>query len=257
MTDTLPLAGLNIVVTRPREQATPLALGIEKLGGNCIQFPLLEVTALADDLPLRALAARLQDFYLAIFISPNAVRYCMQAIQSAGGLPASVQIATVGLSSAKALHDYGVKKVLAPQLRFDSESLLALPELQDVAAKNIVIFRGDSGRELLGDTLKSRGAKVEYVTCYHRSKPQHDPGALLAASPDILCVSSSEALHNLWELLNPSGRARFTALPLFVSHQRIAAAARKLGWQQIVTTAAGDEGLLSELVRWAALKKGI
>lgn len=255
MTDTLPLAGLNIVVTRPREQAAALVRNIAELGGNCIQFPLLEITALADDLPLRVLAARLHDFQLAIFISPNAVRYGMPAIQHAGGLPASLQIATVGLSSAKALHDYGVTKVIAPELRFDSESLLALPELQEVAAKNIVIFRGDSGRELLGDTLKLRGAKVEYVTCYHRSKPQHDVTALLAASPDILCVSSSEALHNLWELLNPTGRARFTALPLFVSHQRIAAAARKLGWQQIVTTAAGDEGLLSELIGWAALKK--
>ncbi|HUX89538.1 MAG TPA: uroporphyrinogen-III synthase [Gallionellaceae bacterium] len=256
MTDNLPLAGLNIVVTRPREQAAPLVRSIAELGGNCIQFPLLEITPLTDERPLRDLAARLHQFQLAIFISPNAVRYGMPAIQHAGGLPASLQVATVGLSSAKALHDYGVKKVIAPQLRFDSESLLALPELQEVAAKNIVIFRGDSGRELLGDTLKSRGANVEYVTCYHRSKPQHDVTALFAARPDVLCVSSSEALHNLWELLNPVCRLRFTALPLFVSHERIAQAARKLGWQQIVSTTAEDEGLLSELIGWAALKRG-
>lgn len=255
MTDTLPLADLNIVVTRPREQATTLVLGIQKLGGYCIQFPLLEITPLADDSSLRGLAARLHEFHLAIFISPNAVRYGMQAIQAAGGFPDALQIATVGLSSAKALHDYGVKNVIAPQLKFDSESLLALPELQQVANKKIVIFRGDSGRELLGDTLKLRGAKVEYVTCYHRSKPQHDISALLTASPDALCVSSSEALQHLSDMLNESDRTIFSAMHLFVSHERIAAAAQKLGWKHIITAAGGDEGLLAALTTWANSRK--
>lgn len=240
------------MVTRPREQAVQLVQGIEQLGGVCIQFPLLEISPLADEQPLRALAARLQEFQLAIFISPNAVRYGMQAITSAGGLPGTLQVATVGLSSAKALHDYGVNEVIAPQQRFDSEALLELPELQQLSNKRVVIFRGDSGRELLGDTLKSRGATVEYVTCYHRSKAQHDVASLLAARPDALTVSSSEALQNLWEMPNPTGRERLTAIPLFVSHARIAAAAHKLGWHHIITAAAGDEGLLSGLATWAA-----
>lgn len=255
MTENLPLAGLNIVVTRPREQAAQLAQGIESLGGSCIQFPLLEITPLADDQALRALAARLQEFQLAIFVSPNAVRYGMEAIRSAGGLPDTLKIATVGLSSARALHDYGVEKVIVPQQRFDSESLLELPQLQEVLNKRAVIFRGDSGRELLGDTLKLRGADVEYVTCYHRSMPQHDVSTLLAANPDVLCVSSSEGLHNLWGMLNATDRERLTAMPLFVSHSRIAAAARALGWRTIITAAAGDKGMLSELLTWAELGK--
>ena len=255
MTNNLPLAGLTIVVTRPREQALQLAQGIEKLGGACIQFPLLEITPLADNQLLRALVARLQEFQLAIFISPNAVRYGMEAIQNAGSLPDTVQVATVGLSSAKALHDYGVKRVIAPKHQFDSESLLELPELQEVQNKRVVIFRGDSGRELLGDTLKLRGAEVEYATCYHRSKPQHDVTALLAARPDALIVSSSEALRNLWEMLNAAGRQWLTALPLFVSHPRIAAAAHKLGLHHVIIAADGDKGMLAGLVAWAELGK--
>jgi uroporphyrinogen-III synthase len=255
MPNPLPLAGLNIVVTRPREQAAPLANGIEQLGGVCIQFPLLEITPLADDQPLRAVLARLPEFQLAIFISPNAVRYGMEAIRSAGGLPDTLQVATVGLGSAKALHDYGVTKVIVPQQRFDSEGLLALPELQQVSGKRVVIFRGDSGRELLGDTLKLRGADVDYVTCYQRSKAQHDVSALFATRLDALTVSSSEALHNLWEMLDATDTELLTAIPLFVSHARIAAAAHKLGWQHIIIAAGGDEGLLSELATWALQKR--
>jgi uroporphyrinogen-III synthase len=255
MTTSLPLAGLNIVVTRPRDQAAQLVQSILALGGVCTQFPLLEITPLADDRALHRLISRLHEFHLAIFISPNAVRFGMEAIIKAGGLPGTMQVASVGLSSAKALLEYGVKKVISPQQRFDSEALLELPELQKVRDKNIVIFRGDSGRELLGDTLKLRGAQVEYIGCYLRSKPQHDVNDLLEARPDALTVSSSEALNYLTEMLGPAGRERLFTLPLFVSHSRIAAAAQQQGWQHIVTAAAGEEGLLSALITWAELRK--
>lgn len=257
MTEALPLAGLKIVVTRPREQAAQLVNGIEELGGSCILFPLLEIAPPADEQPLRALISRLHEFQLAIFISPNAVLYGMRAIQNGGGLPDALLVATVGLSSASALKGYGVKQVISPQQRFDSEALLELPEMQNVSGMRVAIFRGDSGRELLGDTLKSRGAIVEYVTCYHRSKPQLDVTAMLAARPDALLVSSSEALRNLWEMLSGADRVICTGLPLFVSHERIAAAAHKLGWHDIVTAAGGDEGLLSGLATWATHRRGI
>ncbi|MFA6902969.1 MAG: uroporphyrinogen-III synthase [Gallionellaceae bacterium] len=251
MTSSMPLAGLNIAVTRPREQADKLAQEIEKLGGNCIRFPLLEISPLADEQVLRQFVARLHAFQLLIFISPNAVRYGMEAIRRAGGLPATAQVAAVGLSSAQALHDEGVANVIAPQQRFDSEALLELAEMQNMNDMHVAIFRGDKGRELLGDTLKSRGAIVEYATCYHRGKPQHNVSDLLAAKPDALSVSSSEALNNLWEMAGTTERVRLAAIPLFAPHQRIAAAARELGWQNIVTVAAGDKGVLSGLIAWA------
>jgi uroporphyrinogen-III synthase len=250
MTKTLPLSGVRIAVTRPRHQAAKLAEKIHAAGGVCIQFPLLEILPLVDTKHLQNIAARLPEFQLAIFISPNAVKFAMPAILNAAGIPASLQVATVGLSSATALHSYGINKVLVPQLRFDSESLLALPELQQVDDKKILIFRGNKGRELLGDTLQLRGASVEYVACYQRIKTKLEIADLLEAKPAALCVSSSEALSYLQELLNTSAAEFLLARPLFVSHDRIALAARKSGWQNIIVTAAGDEGLLSELTAW-------
>ncbi|MBI5437069.1 MAG: uroporphyrinogen-III synthase [Nitrosomonadales bacterium] len=300
-----PLAGLNIVVTRPREQAAQLAQRIGQAGGNAILFPLLEISPVSDPSPLRKLVARLHEFDLAIFISPNAVRYGMEAIRAAGvsltsrdtllakpadcgsgceaAIPApdasqrrvmaatptlsrkereqtnrcassTLKIATVGQGSAKALRDLGVQEIIAPQDRFDSEALLALPELQNVKGWRVVIFRGDGGRELLGDTLKARGAKVEYAECYRRAKPQQDAGALLAADPHAITVSSSEALGYLWDMLDEPGRMRLANVPLFVPHARIAEAAQRLGWRNVIPTAGGDDGLLSGLVAWANSK---
>ena len=255
MNSFLPLAGLYIVITRPREQAADLVRRIEHLGGKPLLFPLLEIEAVRDDQALREQIARLKQTDLAIFISPNAVRYGMAAIRASGELPASLKIATVGQGSAKALHGLGIDHVIVPTERFDSEGLLALPELQNVTGKCVMILRGDGGRELLGDTLKARGATVEYVTCYLRSKPDVDAGALLNASPHAITVTSSEALNYLWEMLEEAGRTRLAAVPLFVPHARIAEAARQQGWQQVVVTESGDDGMLSGLIAWANTKR--
>ncbi len=256
MTDT-PLAGLNIVVTRPREQAAQLQQRIEQLGGNTVLFPLLDISPPADTQALRNLTARLPEFDLAIFISPNAVRYGMAEIAAAGGLPDGLRVATVGQGSAKALRSAGVQDVIAPQGRFDSEALLALPHLQDVRGWKIAIFRGDGGRELLGDTLKARGAEVEYVACYQRSKTPQHIGALLNCRADAITLSSSEALNHLWEMLDEVGRKQMADVALFVPHARIAAAALQQGWKKVMQTTSGDDGVVSGLVAWSKAKSSI
>ncbi|MDP2804773.1 MAG: uroporphyrinogen-III synthase [Gallionellaceae bacterium] len=276
-----PLAGLNIVVTRPLEQAVQLQQGIEQLGGSAILFPLLEISPPKDLTPLRQMIARLVEFNLVIFISPNAVKYGMEVVRESGMLsrincrsgfiptaeceiegsrdesrptkaPLDLRIAAVGQGSAKALRELGVENVIAPVGQSDSEALLALPELQEVEGWKIAIFRGDGGRELLGDTLKRRGAEVEYVTCYLRSKPQQNIQQLLDKQPQAIIVSSSEALTYLTEMFVEAGASYWAEMPLFVSHERIAATAKNLGWQNIYQTEAGDDGVTSALIAWAS-----
>ena len=250
-----PLAGLKIVVTRPREQAVQLARRIEQAGGIPLLFPLLDIAAAQDPGILHEQISRLAQFDLAIFISPNAVQYGMAAIRAVDALLPSLKIATVGQGSAKALRELGITEIIAPAERFDSEGLLALPELQDIAGWHVMIFRGDGGRELLGETLRARGATVEYAACYRRGKPQLDAAALLDAVPDAVSVTSSEALGHLWQMLGDAQRDSVRDTPLFVPHARIAELAHRQGWRQIRLTGAGDDGLLSALIVWAE-KKG-
>jgi uroporphyrinogen-III synthase len=255
MAEAKPLTGLNIVVTRPRDQAAKLATRIAHEGGNVILFPLLEISPVADPQPLRELVARLPQFNLAVFVSPNAARYGMQAIQAAGTLPPTLKIAAVGQGTMHALHERGAVNAIAPMHNFDSEGLLALPELQNVRGWLVVIFRGNEGRELLGDTLKARGAQVEYAACYQRLRPQQDINELLGSELDALTITSSEALTYLWAMLDRQGRERLAAVPLFAPHERIAEAARNLGWRSVMSTAGGSEGLLAGLISWASSRK--
>ncbi len=243
-----PLSGLNIIITRPREQALELTQRIQQQGGNVLLFPLLDIAPAADQVALHALAQQVATYDFLIFISPNAVKYGMAALEK---IPPSVKVASVGQSSAQALRDAGIAHVIAPTERFDSESLLALPELTHVMGQRIAILRGDGGRELLGDTLKARGAQIDYITCYQRSKPKLDLAALRATRPDALTVTSSEALTHLWQMLETTDKSTLSSLPLFVPHPRIAALAQEQGWQNIFTTASGDDGLLAALVAWS------
>ncbi|OGS91045.1 MAG: uroporphyrinogen III synthase [Gallionellales bacterium GWA2_60_18] len=246
------LKGLKIAVTRPRDQAVPLVQKIEQAGGIPLLFPLLEIAAAPDTQTLHEQVSRIARSDLAIFISPNAVQYGMAAIRAAGvALPASLRIAAVGQGSARALRELGIADVVVPVDRFDSEGLLALPALQDVAGKRVMILRGDGGRELLGDTLKARGAQVEYVACYRRSKPQLDMAALLREAPDALTATSGEALEHLWQSAVESQRDALRDSPLFVPHARIAGLAQRQGWRRVILTDAGDDGLLDGLIAWA------
>lgn len=248
-----PLAGRTIVVTRPQAQAAPLAEAIAAAGGVPLIFPLLEIAPAADPQPLADAVARLNEYRLAVFISPNAVDHALPTLLARGPWPAGLIPAAVGQGTVKALAVYGVTGCVAPTERFDSEALLDLPALAAarVAGCRVAIFRGDGGRELLADTLRERGATVDCITCYRRSGPSHGVGPLLAAwragRLDALTVSSSEGLRYLVDLLDAEGRAFLRQTPLFVPHARIAENARALGLSNIILTEAADAGLLAGL----------
>lgn len=247
-----PLQDKRILVTRPAAQAGKLAAMITKQGGQPIRFPLLEIGPAADTLPLHRAMAQLEDYALAIFISPNAVIFSVPLILSRRPWPVTLQAAAIGQSTVAQLAACGIGRVIAPTERYDSEALLDLPEFQAkrVAGQKVLILRGNGGRELLADTLRERGAEVEAVTCYHRSAPVD--GSLVMSllhheRLDALTISSSEGLRNLLALLDADGCERLRTLPVFVPHQRIAEMAAELGLQNLVLTGPADAGIIKSL----------
>jgi uroporphyrinogen-III synthase len=233
------LRGRGILVTRPREQAANLARLIEQAGGGALLFPAIEI----QDLPPPEALARLQEFDLAVFVSPTAVRKVLDRLQA---WPSALPAAAVGAGTRRELERHGVAKVISPQSGADSEALLAVPEMQAVAGKRIVIFRGEGGRALLGDSLRERGARVEYAACYRRKRPE---GLKLPMQEEIhaITVSSAEGLANLFEMLDP---AFLRARPLFVPHPRIAEDARARAVSEVVIAGTSDEQMRDALVAY-------
>lgn len=234
----MSLKGKGVAITRPASLAQGLASLVEAAAGRAFLFPAIEI----EPLPTAAPAGRTD---IAVFISPTAVREGLKY------LPRGAQVLALSRGTRRELERHGVAGVLAAEEAADSEALLALAELQQVAGRRIAIFRGAGGRELLGDALLSRGATVQYVECYRRIRPKSDPAPLVAAwksaSLHAVTVSSAQGLANLFALLDAELLRR---LPLFVPHPRVAAEARRLGGQEVLVAGPGDDEMFAALVAY-------
>jgi len=237
------LEGRRILVTRPRELAAGLAALIAGAGGEPVLFPAIEILDPEDAGAARAALDRVQEFNLAVFVSPSAVRKAFELLVRPW--PARIRVAALGAGTRRALEARGVRDVVAPDEGADSEALLALPPLQQAAGARVLILRGAGGRELIGETLAARGARVEVVECYRRARPA--PGAAPAGALDAVCANSGETLENLVALL---GQARLRDTPLFVPNERVARRAREIGFAAVQVAGPGDAQVLARLLAY-------
>jgi uroporphyrinogen-III synthase len=250
---TASLRGAGVLITRPARQAAGLAREIAALGGTPLIYPAIVILPPADTAALHAVQGELARYDIAIFVSANAVEY---GIGDPAAWPPRMLTLAPGPGTAAALAAVGIAGVLVPTTTMDSEGLLALPELHDVAGKRVVVFRGESGRELLRSALEGRGASVVQVECYRRAKPQGGAGGLIDAwreqRIDAVTLTSGEGLENLWEILGSEGRGFFAATPAFVPHARIAERAKALGLREVIVTPPADAGLIASLLEYFA-----
>lgn len=255
------LQGVGAVVTRPAHQAEALCTRIETAGGRAIRFPVLEILDPADSGPLFEVIDRLEEFDLAVFISPNAVNKAMNLINAQRNWPERLRVAAIGAKSAKELERYGLQVDVRPGRRFDSEALLAEPALADLCGQRVVIFRGDGGREVLGDTLAVRGAQVTYANAYRRGRPETATGPLFyhwsRGEIDTVLVTSIEGLRNLFDMVGKLGQMWLRKTPLIVGGGRIAEGARELGHtlDPVIAQDPSDGAMFDALLNWANQRK--
>lgn len=220
------LAGVSVLVTRPKHQASDLVEAITTLGGEAIEFPVLEIVP-RDEQAINGDASELHEPDIVIFVSPNAAKH---GLAHAG--PA--RLAVVGPATAAAIESAGRDVDICPSAGYDSEHLLAEAELEDVDGRIVRIIRGENGRELIADTLRNRGATVEYLPVYHRRTPDYAPSELddlerrwRAGEVNVVTVMSVESLSNLIALLPAWCKTELRDTPLVTPATRVIKEAHK------------------------------
>lgn len=254
------LAGLSVLVTRPRHQGAGLAALIEAHGGTALRFPVIDIVAPRNPRAAQAALASLDDYDRIIFISPNAVSHAIALIDIEHARACAVRLLAVGESTAVALQQAGFKRVLHPAQGSSSEALLAMAELQSaqVDGSRILIVKGEEGRPLLAETLARRGARVACAEVYRRARPQVDASALVERGRnggiDTIIVTSIEGLENLFALLGKGADAWLQEAGYVVVSERLAVRARELGVreQPLIAAGADDASLLEALLVWRA-----
>lgn len=249
------LNGAGVLVTRPEHQAEHLSWLIEQVGGKAMRFPTLAIAGVDDVDEIKKTFQGLDSYQFVIFVSVNAVNFALRA--NGGKIPRSksVVFAAVGGSTAQALINAGVVVDLVPKQDFNSEALLAMPEMQHISGQSMLIVRGQGGREELANTLRERGAKVDYLPVYKRIIPQADNASnfsrLIENGLDVITITSGEALQNLVLMAGDQHSLAIREVPLVVVSDRIRCLAADLGFNRIaVTQSPSDSAILETVIKF-------
>lgn len=223
------LAGASVIVTRPAATSASLRRRVRALGGVAIGLPGSVLRAAPDRAAIRSALAAARSADVAIFVSPAAVKFAFAAHPKLR-FARTTRVCAVGAATARALHRRGIRDVAWPRERQDSEGLLALPPLQSLRGRHVVLIGAPGGRELLAQALRDKRARLARIGVYRREAPRYSTRQLAvldqAPAPLLLLVSSAEALANLRATLTLHLFARLAAGEIVVSSERLAAIAR-------------------------------
>lgn len=234
---------MRIIVTRPAAQAADWVADLRANGLAAEALPLIGIDAVDDPGMLLGAWCGLARYRLVGFVSPNAVHHFFAHRPEAASWPPGVLAGSPGPGTTRALMGLGVPAVqivepAADAAQFDSESLWEQLRRHDWRDAQVLLVRGDGGRDWLADTLRGAGAQVTRLAAYRRTVPQLSDSerallaAALAAPPMHLWLfSSSEAIDNLAALV-PAGTAWRDARAI-ATHPRIVARARRLGLKHV------------------------
>ena len=299
------LAGLNVLLTSSQAQQLALAEALSATGAQSLSLPLLRIIPIGpqdnvlsprksalspqksapsprtadaegfDHEPMDLAAAQanirhkiqqLDQYSLAIFISTNAATIGAQWIDCYWPqLPVDLNFFAVGPTTASCLGALLDCKVISSENGMNSEALLSLPELSNVEDRKIVIFRGLGGRELLADTLRQRGATVDYIELYQRREIAYSSpsfSALIAKQKiDVIVALSGQALLRLVKLASQplnsedskesAENCKILSLPVIVPSKRLREMAITEGFTQAISSDGADEAsIINALARW-------
>lgn len=210
-----PLFGIRIVVTRAREQASSLSAQIEELGGEPVEFPVIEIREPASEQQLANIAASLQNperYNWIVFTSVNGVDYFFRHLRRFGvdiRRFHSARIAAVGPATAQALENRGLSVALPLPEKYQAEGLIELLEPAMEPGDAVLLPRGNLARDVLPEALSARGMEVVGVEVYETvlAEGQDEEAIRLLEKKQIHAITftSSSTVTNFLQALQRLG----------------------------------------------------
>ena len=240
----------TVVLTRPQADSERLSEALQNEGFKTRVMPIVTIEAIptAEQAP----APSVSDDALCIFISANAVRFGLPQLGSALARDSDLTVIAVGNKTRDTLAAEGIQAQVP--VRADSEGLLAMPALSAPDSRDVVIVKGEGGRELLASELTGRGARVTEWACYRRCWPEVDVSGLIEISAGLIFqASSGEMVSRLSELLAGGGQADLFQSSIIVPSDRVARLATEIGWGQVIRAEdASDDAFIRALKQHTA-----
>ena len=241
-------------MTRPEHQAGRLCELIEGQKWNAIRFPTLKIQAINNS-KIKQQIEEIDQHQWLIFISANAVNFALRANDGKIDPFSKISVIAIGKATEKALQSAGLPVTLVPEQHFNTEGLLATPEMLQISGQSCLIVRGQGGREILADTLKARGAVVEYMEVYSRTIPANNESVAIDQlleheKINIITLTSGDALKNLLTMTSVEQHKKLQKVPTVVISDRIKELAEKSGFKTVaVTKEPSDRAIIDTITK--------
>ncbi|MDY6969972.1 MAG: uroporphyrinogen-III C-methyltransferase, partial [Spirochaetota bacterium] len=204
--DKLPLLGMNIVVTRTRDQASDLVKKLYQLGARTIEFPTIEIRQKENIIQLNKAIDEIEVYDWIIFTSQNAVKIFFRILKDEGKdarYLGKTCVAAIGPATAKELNNFFIIPDLIPSKYVAEEILKEMREI-GVTGKRILLPCASEARKTLLEGLVELGAEVNRVDIYDTILPDNIPEDLQTEvkSADLITFTSSSTAKNFFSIFS-------------------------------------------------------
>ncbi|MGD1851954.1 MAG: uroporphyrinogen-III C-methyltransferase [Cyanophyceae cyanobacterium] len=205
--DSRPLAGRSILVTRAAGLAGPFTAQLTELGATALELPALAIGAPSSWEPFDEALHHLAQTDWLILTSANGVEALFQRLRHLGMDGRSltgIKIAVVGKKTARVLEGYGIIPDFTPT-NFIADALIS--EFPDNPAHQTILFPRveTGGRDALNQHFRQQGANLVEVAAYESRCPEIiDPTAWQALKDhhvDAITFASSKTVVNFCQLV--------------------------------------------------------
>ncbi len=211
--DSKPLAGRTVVITRARAQADEFVAELEQFGARVIACPTIEIYEPESFDRLDEAISHLYGYDWLVFTSVNGVDYFLRRFKASGHDVSEIddlKVCAIGDATADRLRDAKLHVDVIPH-EFKAEGVFeALTQFvggpEALTGLNFLIPRAAVARDFLPKALEEAGARVDVVVAYRTKLPDHlDRGhlaAMLAGGTDCIAFTSSSTVRNLAQLFD-------------------------------------------------------
>lgn len=203
MSESKPLSGRRIVVTRNLESAGRLSSRLVKLGAEVLELPLIRIVYDADKQTTADIFQEIGQYEWLVFTSANGVRGFFELFTRtfedirALGL---MRIAAVGDGTAAAVREWYLKVDLQPSEATAEALATALAEDRSLDNLRMLVVTGNRNRDELVTRLNEAQAIVDAFPVYRTELTdlQDDPAAMefREKGADALIFASSSAVES-------------------------------------------------------------